>query len=276
MSATKPKISVLIPVHNGAGMLRETVNSILNQTLTDFELLLLDDASEDGSDKVIQSFADSRIRRFHSNTNLGISAARNKLMELAEGEYLAVLDHDDLSAPNRLEKQARLLDNNPEVAMVGSWGELFCARPPFPGFFGRLKQAFINLGWVWCQPEHPDIRDTLRGNPVMHSSSMLRRAALLRDNITYNPDYSPAEDYDLCRQLLAAGWQLANIPEVLFYYHYHGRNYSLTHKEAMRRADRKVKTDILNLLGQKHFFYPYFLIMLQKLRLKKFLRNGND
>ena len=160
--------------------------------------------------------------------------------------------------------------------MVGSWGRLFCARPPFPGLFGRIKQAFVNLGWVWCQPEHPDIHDALCGNPVMHSSAMLRRSALVRDNIVYNPDYSPAEDYDLCRQLLAAGWQLANLPEVLFCYHYHGRNYSLTHKKAMRHADRKVKNDILKLLGRKRSFCPYFLVMLQKLRLKKFPRNCND
>ena len=276
MSDTPPKISVLIPVHNGADTLAETVASILEQTFTDFELLLFDDASTDASPKIINSFTDTRIRRFRSDINLGISAARNRLMELASGEYLAVMDHDDLSAPQRFAKQVALLDNNPEIAMVGSWGQLFCARPPFPGLFGKIKQAFINLGWVWCQPTHPDIYDALRGNPVMHSSSMLRRAALVRDHIVYNPDYSPAEDYDLCRQLLAAGWQLANIPEVLFHYHYHGRNYSLTHKEAMRRADRKVKKDILNLLGRKSFFWPYFLVMLQKLRLKKFLRNDND
>ena len=269
MSVKKPKISVLIPVHNGADTLAETVASILNQTFADFELLLFDDASTDASPEIINSFADSRIRRFRSDANLGISEARNRLMELAEGEYLAVMDHDDLSAPRRLEKQAAWLDNNPEVAMVGSWGRLFCARPPFPGLFGRIKQAFVNLGWVWCQPEHPDIHDALCGNPVMHSSAMLRRSALVRDNIVYNPDYSPAEDYDLCRQL-------ANLPEVLFCYHYHGRNYSLTHKKAMRRADRKVKNDILKLLGRKRSFCPYFLVMLQKLRLKKFPRNCND
>ena len=160
--------------------------------------------------------------------------------------------------------------------MIGSWGQLFCAQPPTRGLFGKIKQTFINLGWVWCQPEHPNIYDLLHGNPIMHSSSMLRRSALLRDNISYNPDYSPAEDYDLCRQLLATGWQLANIPEILFYYHYHGRNHSLTHKKAMRRADRKVKNDILKLLGRKRFFFPYFLVILQKLRLKIFLRNNND
>lgn len=113
MSVKKPKISVLIPVHNGADTLAETVASILNQTFADFELLLFDDASTDASPEIINSFADSRIRRFRSDANLGISEARNRLMELAEGEYLAVMDHDDLSAPRRLEKQAAWLDNNP-------------------------------------------------------------------------------------------------------------------------------------------------------------------
>lgn len=90
MSVKKPKISVLIPVHNGADTLAETVASILNQTFADFELLLFDDASTDASPEIINSFADSRIRRFRSDANLGISEARNRLMELAEGEYLAV------------------------------------------------------------------------------------------------------------------------------------------------------------------------------------------
>ena len=142
MSVKKPKISVLIPVHNGADTLAETVASILNQTFADFELLLFDDASSDASPEFINSFADSRIRRFRSDANLGISETRNRLMELAAGEYLAVMDHDDLSAPRRLEKQAAWLDNNPEVAMVGT----AVVRP------AALSRAFRQNQTGLCQP----------------------------------------------------------------------------------------------------------------------------
>lgn len=276
MSVNNPKISVLIPVYNGAAYLRPSIESILNQTFTDFELLLLDDASTDNSAEIIKSYTDSRIKFFQSEKNLGISAARNKLMDLAQGEYLAVMDHDDLSAPTRLAEQFEFMERNPEVAMLGTWGQLFCAEPPFEGFLGKLKQKFINLGWVWCQPQEPDIYETLCGNPIMHSSSMLRRSALIKSKIAYNQTYSPAEDYDLCRQILAQGWKLANLQKVLFFYHYHGKNHSLTHKQAMIKADYKVKSDILKLLGKKFAFRPYFWVILRKLRLKRFLRNYND
>lgn len=271
-----PKVSVLIPVYNSAPFLEDAIRSILSQTFEDFELLLLNDASTDNSEEIIKTFSDTRIKYFSNKKNLGISGSRNRLMDLASGEYLAIMDNDDLSLPDRLRKQVEFMDKNPEVAMLGSWGKLFCKFPPSPGFFGRLKQRFINLGWIWCQPEHPDINDMLRGNPVMHSSSMLRRQALVRDNIRYNPSYTPAEDFDLCRQILAAGWKLANLSEVLFLYHYHGGNFSLKNKRSMRFADRKVKKDVLKLLEKKSFFYPYILVMLQKLRLKFFLRNKHD
>lgn len=266
----KAKVSVLIPVYNSASFLRDAVQSILNQTYTDFELILLNDASTDNSEEIIKSFTDPRIQ-YHSNPkNLGISGSRNKLLDLAQGEYLAIMDHDDISLPTRLEKQVRFMNANPEVAMLGTWGELFC-RPKPRSIFEKLKKHFINLGWVWCQPKNPTLQDMAEGNPVMHSSSMLRKSALLKHNIRYNPEYTPAEDYDLCRQILEAGLKLANIQEILFKYHYHGKNHSLQNKKTMALADKKVKEDVYNLLNIKKCNYPYYKVMFKKLRLKLFL-----
>lgn len=269
------KVSVLIPVYNGAPFIERAIKSILQQTYSNFELILLNDASTDNSETIISRFSDSRIKYHKNQNNLGISASRNKLMDLAQGEYLAVMDNDDLSMPQRLAQQVEFLDNHQDVAMLGSWGELFCQTPP-SGLFGKLKQQFINLGWVWCQPPFPDLHNTLQGNPVMHSSSMLRKSALLEHNIRYNPKYTPAEDYDLCRQILEAGLKLANIQNVLFKYHYHGQNFSLTNKDAMCKADHKVKTDIRKLLTSNQPDYPYYRTMIHKLRLKFFLKDYHD
>lgn len=267
-----PKVSVLIPVYNSALFLNDAVQSILNQTYTNFELILLNDASTDNSEEIIKAFADSRIQYYTNQKNLGISESRNKLLDLAQGEYLVIMDHDDISLPTRLEKQVRFMNANPEVAMLGTWGELFCRTKP-RSVFEKLKKHFINLGWVWCQPKNPALKDMAEGNPVMHSSSMLRKSALLKHNIHYNPEYSPAEDFDLCRQILEAGLKLANLQEILFKYHYHGQNYSLQNKTAMDIADKKVKEDVFSLLDRKKNNYPYYKVMLKKLRLKLFLRD---
>ena len=95
------KVSVLIPVYNASAFLKNSVNSILNQTFTDFELLLLDDCSSDNSVEIIKGFKDSRIKYYQNEHNLGISESRNRLMDLAQGEYLAIMDNDDLSLPER-------------------------------------------------------------------------------------------------------------------------------------------------------------------------------
>ena len=123
------KASVLIPVYNGAPFIKEAVESILNQSFTDFELILLNDASPDNSEEIIKIFKDARIRYYRNEKNLGISASRNKLMTLARGEYLIVMDDDDISLPNRLEEQIKFMDSRTDVSMAGSWCELFSGKP---------------------------------------------------------------------------------------------------------------------------------------------------
>lgn len=110
-----PKISVLMPVYKTPEpFLREAVESILNQTAENFEFLILDDCPEDrAAEAVIASYDDARIKYFRSERNLGIAGSRNRLMEMAVGDYLAVADHDDVSLPQRLEKEAAYLDAAP-------------------------------------------------------------------------------------------------------------------------------------------------------------------
>ena len=115
-----PKVSVLMPVYKtDEAYLRVAIESILNQTFTDFEFLILDDCPDDDREKVVKSYDDPRIIYAKNERNLGITPSRNKLIEMAKGEYLAVFDHDDVSLPERLEKQVAYMEANPNVGVCG-------------------------------------------------------------------------------------------------------------------------------------------------------------
>ena len=144
------KISVLMPVYNTPeNYLREAVESILAQTCADFEFLILNDAStDDNVEKVINSYDDKRIRYWQNDRNLGISLSRNKLIGLSRGEYLAVFDHDDVSLPERLEKQAAFLDAHPEVGVVGCWYRILGTENKvsrFPAEDAEIKEIRDNI-----------------------------------------------------------------------------------------------------------------------------------
>lgn len=259
-----PRISVLMPVYNGEKFLAASIESILKQTYQDFELLIWNDASTDNSENIIQSFKDSRIKYHKALQNAGISESRNQLMRLAKGEYWAIIDHDDIAHPQRLEKQVEFLDAHPEISVVGSAIRLFCKNPRA----GIFKNFIRNLGWIWKQPSHPTLSDALKGCPLMHPSAMLRGKDFIHQKLFYKQEYTPAEDYKLWSDTLMSGLKLANIQEVLLYYNLHGENCSVRRKTQMRQADRKVKNDIKKFLNIKsRFHYPYFLVILQKLRL---------
>ena len=266
------KVSVLVPVYNSQDFLRDTINSILGQTFKDFELILLNDASTDDSEKIIKSFDDDMIKYYKKEQNLGISGTRNRLMELANGEYWAVMDNDDISLPKRFEKQVDFLDKNPDVAIVGTWIELFNKRP-VKGFVAKVKKFITNIGLVWCQPSEVTMKELLRGNSCMHPTMMIRASVIKDNNIKYNSALTPSEDYDLVRQVLLTGFRICNIREVLFRYNLHGNNFSVKKKKMMKEADKIIKSNIEDTLGcHPHFRYPYILIIARKLRYKPLLK----
>lgn len=271
-----PQISVLMPVYNAQQYLYDTITSILQQTCGDFELLIIDDASTDDSMKIIKDFEDKRIKYYKNEHNLGISATRNKLMDLAQGEYWAIIDNDDICLPERFAKQVKFLDENKDISVVGSWTELFCKDKP-KGIWGSLKKIIRNLGWVWCQPSKPNIYNALHGCPVMHPSSMIRKADLLKHNLRYDGTLTPAEDFDLWAEAMMKGLKLANLQEVLFKYNLHGNNFSITSKKQQKKSDRLIKDKIKKHLGlTSKYYYPYWMMMVHKLRLKYFLSEKND
>jgi len=225
------KVSVLVAVYKtDPAFLRDTIRSVLAQTYRDFELVLLDDCPEDPRELVVREFGDERIVYTKNDRNLGISATRNRLLEMARGEYLAVLDHDDICREDRLEKEVAYLDAHPECGVVSSFTRLF------PG--GQLVARPVT---------DRAIRVALMTHcAVAHSAAMIRASVLRDSGIGYEAEYSPSEDYRLFFRL-ADHTQFHCIPEPLLDYRVHGGNTTGAQQEkmiaeAMRiRAEAKAK-----------------------------------
>lgn len=205
-----PRVSILTPLYKSREEhLRETIESVLAQTFQDFELLLLNDSPDDDTRlrSIVAEYQDARIRYMCNAENLGISASRNKLIEAASGDYLAVLDHDDLMLPERLRLQVEYLDAHPDVGVVGSMIEYFPGgkRPALPVDDDELR---LNL---------------MYGCVLAHTSAMIRKAVLEQTGIRYEAAFSPSEDHALWVRLLPHT-RLHNLPEVLVKYRRHESN----------------------------------------------------
>jgi len=123
LNVMKPTVSVLMPVFNGEQFLRPAMNSILNQTFTDFEFIIVDDGSTDHSREILNSYTDSRVRLICNESNIGLTDSLNRGLEAASGNYIARMDQDDISLPERLAKQVAFMDSHPEVGVCGTWAK---------------------------------------------------------------------------------------------------------------------------------------------------------
>ncbi len=220
MSSTQPLISVILPVYNAAPYLRLSIESILNQTYSNFELLILDDHSTDGSSKIIEDYQDSRIRVIRHTTNLGLIACLNKGLEQAKGTYIARMDADDISLPHRFTTQLAFMEAHPAVGVCGSW----------------VKYIGQNKGTVMQYPtQHDQILTHFFFNKATfcHPSVFLRNALLQKQQLTYPTKFPHAEDFAFWITL-HHHCRLANIPQVLLQYRQHSQQVSLRHQATQR------------------------------------------
>ncbi len=205
-----PAITVLLPIYNSARFLAETIQSVLDQTFIDFELLIIDDLSTDGCQEIIRSFTDPRIRMVFHERNTGLNATLNEGLELARGSYIARMDGDDIMHPQRLQIQKDFLDEHPDVVVVASTVELINTDGEVTGVWDT-DQACIT-------PE--EIRRMMpKTNCIAHPSVMIRRSALGDER--YSLDQKGTEDWDLWLRLLSKGNKIAKIPEPLLRYRMH-------------------------------------------------------
>jgi glycosyltransferase involved in cell wall biosynthesis len=219
MSVINPTITVLMPVYNGAMYLPEAIDSILQQTYEDFEFLIIDDGSMDQSVRIINSYDDPRIRLIKNERNLGLVSTLNKGIDLAKGEFIARMDCDDISLPERFEKQMALMSQHPEVGVCGGWIEYF---------MGRVLVLKLPIS-------DAEIKRTLPSdNPIAHPTVMMRTKVIKNLQVYYNPGYSHVEDYELWIRL-AVVTCFANIPEVLLKYRIHPEQVGHEHAEEQVR-----------------------------------------
>lgn len=212
-----------MPVYNGEKYLREALDSILAQTFTDFEFIIVDDGSTDATMAILSSYNDPRLRLLKNQHNSGISASLNRGLSLARGQYLARMDCDDISHPDRFALQLRFLDENPSIDIVGSWIELIDENSRPTGEVGQYISSPLALRWI-----------TLFSPPVAHPSVMLRRR--LFDHCgQYDPLEEPAEDYGLWARL-SLSVRFANLQSCLLRYRVHRSSVSLS--RAVRQFDK--------------------------------------
>ncbi len=222
------KVSVLTPAYNVEQYISETIESILSQTFSDFEFIILDDGSTDNTFEIATEYAkkDSRIKVFKNEKNLGIAGNRNKLLTLAKGEYVAWQDSDDISLPFRLEKQVKILDKNKDIGIVGGGLQLFNEK-------GDLSKR------LFSEQDEELRKKIFRYSPVAQPSAMIRKEVF--DKVgNYDLKMPPAEDLDMSFRI-GMFYKFANVPEIVVKYREHDKSATFT----------KLKTIETNTIGMR-------------------------
>lgn len=223
-----PTISVLLPVYNAERFLSEAIDSILQQTFTDFELLLLNDGSTDRSEDIINAYADPRIVYIRNEINKGIIYTLNKGLDLSKGKYIARMDSDDISKPERFQKQVLFLESVNADVVACTVEMIDAAGRHLPPWKDDLTHTSFQ-----------SIKAFLPKNNCIAHPSILGKATILK-TYQYSKDQKEAEDYDLWLRLVADGKEVTKLNEPLLQYRF--LEASLTRKEGLKAADRLFRT----------------------------------
>ena len=208
------EISIIMAVYNEETYIKDSVKSILNQSFKNFELIIIDDGSIDGTTQIINSFNDSRIRLIKNEENLGLTKSLNRGLKVAEGKYIARMDADDIALPDRLKVQFNYLEKELDVGVLGGQAIQFYDD----NFKKVLKHKVTSF---------KEIKATLFcNNPMIHSTIMIRKSILVENNITYDETMKASQDYEMWIRL-SSYTKIVNLSNILILYRL--RNNSITH-----------------------------------------------
>jgi Glycosyl transferase family 2 len=221
-----PKVSVLMAVHDGEPYVRGALQSVLDQTFTDFELLVVDDASADGTAAIVESFGDERVRLLRNEHNVGQVPSLNRGLSEAKGVYVARLDADDACRPTRLARQLEILDAEPRVGLVGTWMEAIDERGRTLGALEKRLDDYVDF-----------VYHTLIMRVYVSHPSAMYRLQPVRELGGYDETTAPAEDKDLWRKLALERYEARIVPERLVLYRLHDQQLSQTRAAYQRQVD---------------------------------------
>jgi len=231
-----PSVSVLLPVYNAQRYLTDAVNSILYQTYTDFELIIVDDASQDNSWSILQRISNMapRIQLHRNEKNLGLARTLNIGLTLARGRYIARMDADDIALPQRLKKQVTYLENHPQTGLLGTNIR----------YIDTKNQFLVPHKPKHESPESPVVIrwHLLWHNVIYHPTVMIRACLLANTGYRYDENLVAAQDYDLWTRLLPH-CKVARLHEVLVHYR--------IHETSISRAKRQQQHEITGRIVQR-------------------------
>ena len=208
-----PKVSVIIPAYNSERTISESIESIIAQTYTDWEIIVCDDFSQDGTYEIANKYADinTNIKVIRNDENLGAGLSRNQCIQNTKGEYIVIQDADDIALPNRIFEQISFLDDNPEYAMVGAGCNVFNKD----GVYSTMMP-----------PSYPTVKSLRNSTALLSPTITFRRDALLKAGLYKGRDkVARAEDYELIARMYSRGYIGHNIQKVLILYRLEDEDY---------------------------------------------------
>ena len=255
-----PTVTVLMSVYNGEKYLYEAIESILNQTFKDFEFLIINDGSTDGTAKILQSYQDHRIKIINNEKNIGLTKSLNKGLRFAKGEYIARMDADDISMPERLEKELEFMEAHRNYAVVGT-------------FLNVLDEDSKVVGTIEKPIGDDQIREFLKkDNCIGHGSAMVRKKSLLNIGY-YNESIEKAQDYDLWLRI-SERYKMANIPQYLYMWRNYKENISAKHNNEQKHFVEMIKARAEGRKEKKRGYYsnhPKFSVLMANYNNGKYI-----
>ncbi|MTM11965.1 glycosyltransferase, partial [Turicibacter sanguinis] len=231
VNMNKPLVTVFIPVYNAEKYIQECLDSIVNQSYKNLDILIIDDGSTDSTANIIEKCKDTRIRLIRNNENKGIPYTRNKGLKELRGKYLAIMDADDIAIKTRIEEQVKFLEKNPDVLVVGSFFELY--RRYFPKKIKEYKNSEqIKIGLLFQ-------------SQIANPTAMIRTTVFDEYGIKYNEKCFVAQDYELWTQISKIG-RMEIIPLVLHKYRWGHENITQKSIKEKREARNRVLASIRN------------------------------
>jgi glycosyltransferase involved in cell wall biosynthesis len=250
---TQPLVSVLMPVYNGSVFVAEAIDSILNQSYQNLELIIVDDKSTDDTVSILKKYQKKypkKIKTVFLKKNQGSTYATNTAFKLSKGEFIAIMDSDDISHPKRLEKQVAFLSKKPDVIVVGGQAKVIdktgsiVGEKTFPLTHAEIYRAYGQV------------------HPIVHPSIMIRRSLLPTQRYLYQDKHGIHDDYFNLFRLLQYG-KFANLPTYLVYYRMHGNNNSLKALKKSYWTILKIRIEAWLKLNYSFSIVPFTLMIVQ-------------